>query len=766
MPRPKDAKVWNEELKQALRGREDVARRQGKRNAQLWNQGWRTIEAVRADIYTFRNGRIVNLPTAHLKATVDRTCRAIIAGTEPVLPPGYIPHQPGAPIVGNPYQNDPYLNSIKKRGGAFAILMAFYVSPANQVLTKQQICETGQAFCDTQMEENFLAGRSRGAWASIKTLESHGLVAGQRSAVGYSERAGGLRSHGPSTYTLTRNGQLFTQALLVKNPEVQRQIRAVRGGSNTTGFSFATQQHYQATATTNVSGRAAAAWSNVDAFNLLSASPPQGSTSNDANGDDEQELRNWLELALPGHQKVFILGNDDRQNRLHDLCDELNDGILRDTGMQLQHTSDGAGRSRKLLVTLQASHYAHTPGYIIDDDSCIDDSFAQVASWDGPQMLKSNSPPRSLAGRRLAAESPAKRRLMMTTQMVPAQIAAANAALERQAKHQESLRRDAVATATSPPKPTTLATQRPSKVTPPSFKTRMPLMGDNDAISFDDDDRKMPAKIPNTKPLAAKKPPVVLELGSDNNDDDIPSVFDRKPSAKRVHVSMDAITPSSLQSLNDVVDLTESQKSQVIVPVVEGGYDPKQLVPMPAATLAICIDDRERNRNHTPRMLRLELTRLLSTGLLSMAWPKDLPKATVEERRLESGDFSFLLVPARPSDRETALPLVIERKRMGDLVQRSRRKDHWYQLQRMQDEAATVARQDGGGVCVLLLEGDPRATVQYTPYGAQDVETASNPFDHAIDDEDSLYRFLGRAILNGKCIAVKASFALRACLCT
>ena len=136
-----------------------------------------------------------------------------------------------------------------------------------------------------------------------------------------------------------------------------------------------------------------------------------------------------------------------------------------------------------------------------------------------------------------------------------------------------------------------------------------------------------------------------------------------------------------------------------------------------------------------------------------MVWPKWLPKASVEERRLASGDFSFCVLPPAASasnnnnSREMPLPISVERKRIGDLVQRSHQKDHWYQLQRMQDEAAR--HDDGGGVCVLLLEGDGRKTVKYTPYGAQEVE-ATSPFDHTIDDEDSLYRFMGRAILNGK----------------
>ena len=48
----------------------------------------------------------------------------------------------------------------------------------------------------------------------------------------------------------------------------------------------------------------------------------------------------------------------------------------------------------------------------------------------------------------------------------------------------------------------------------------------------------------------------------------------------------------------------------------------------------------------------------------------------------------------------------------------------------------------------MLLEGDPRTTEKFTPYGAQAVDTAS-PFVHTIDDEETLFRYIGRAILNG-----------------
>lgn len=52
MPPPKDAKIWNEDLVNALRAREDVARRAGKRDVTSWRRGAETIEGVRKNIYT------------------------------------------------------------------------------------------------------------------------------------------------------------------------------------------------------------------------------------------------------------------------------------------------------------------------------------------------------------------------------------------------------------------------------------------------------------------------------------------------------------------------------------------------------------------------------------------------------------------------------------------------------------------------------------------------------------------------------------------
>ena len=63
MAKPKDAKVWNEDLVAALEARYQQSLREGKRNAHTWQKGMGQIAAVRKDIYRYSSGRIANLPS-------------------------------------------------------------------------------------------------------------------------------------------------------------------------------------------------------------------------------------------------------------------------------------------------------------------------------------------------------------------------------------------------------------------------------------------------------------------------------------------------------------------------------------------------------------------------------------------------------------------------------------------------------------------------------------------------------------------------------
>ncbi len=226
MPRANDAKVWNEDLVVALRARQEIARQRFSVQQYLWRDGAATIEILRQDIYQFKsNGRIVGLPKT-LSKCVEEECRAIIAGARPVLPDEYVPtstqerhlkngQKPSHLPASNPYLQDPYLKRIKMRGGAYALLLAFHFSE-NKTMTKAQLSAAAQEYCDEEMEPNFHAGRSYGAWSSKQTLISHGLIQESRTT---QMGPKGRICNGVFIYSLTSNGKLFTEALLQKFPQ-------------------------------------------------------------------------------------------------------------------------------------------------------------------------------------------------------------------------------------------------------------------------------------------------------------------------------------------------------------------------------------------------------------------------------------------------------------------------------------------------------------------------------------------------------------------
>lgn len=103
MAKPKDAKVWNEDLVAALEARYQQSLREGKRNAHTWQKGMGQIAAVRKDIYRYSSGRIANLPTDKLSKTVLRLCEDIIGGVKNVYPDGHVPSNGGGGAGGYSY---------------------------------------------------------------------------------------------------------------------------------------------------------------------------------------------------------------------------------------------------------------------------------------------------------------------------------------------------------------------------------------------------------------------------------------------------------------------------------------------------------------------------------------------------------------------------------------------------------------------------------------------------------------------------------------
>jgi len=615
--------VWNEDLIRALRARHQQCQSQGKQRQYTWRQGAEVIESVRQDIYVCKTGRIVGLPTDKLTRTVDDLCRKLIAGTEPVIPPGWV--DPGSIDAGgangnnngNPYFDDPYLKRIKSRGGAMAILLAFHVSPRD-VLSKSDICRIGQQFCDDIMEANFHQGRLHGAWSANKTLVKHGLMQANGTAR-YDANAGGFRSQGAWSYCLTRNGRQFLEALLQTRPEIQEQVDQATGNFGTPATarsSAASMPEYDF----DIGGGGIFAPNRVIPYAAAHSAVPRSRGKASASSQkDEQELRDWVRTASVGQQKEFVVGKA-RRKYLHDLCDDLNIGL---GNRQLTHSSTNTGPSSKraLYVTVvprpgASSMVSSGSAFDVYDSDALDDlGFSAI-----PPVKRSpvKRPAFTGSAHRLEASSPPKR-----SKPIPASEAAANAALARQAIH-ESLLESKKQKAQRQPQAKKALFQEPWKK--PSAPAVVDLLGPGE--------QKMPAK------SSSSKPKVVEILDSDDGDDDDDDDSERIPS------------PSCFAR-----DQVRKVKPPAAVACIDVDSDEGSGETQP---ISIIIDSRERNRNATPRTLRMELTRLV--GDRNNNWPSSLPPPTVKEAVLPLGDFAFDAGKDGIPYANRRLPVYIERK--------------------------------------------------------------------------------------------------------
>lgn len=752
MPRAKNAKIWNEDLIEALRARAEQCRQQGKARQFMWREAADKIESVREDIYTFSTGRIVGLPRLKHK-TVDDFCRAFIMGTANLYPDGYVPTQSAATNGRNPYLDDPYLQKIKSRGGAEAILLALYISPRD-VLTIEEICTAAQPFCDEQSKlivevtcaftvlivpplflshtvtPNFHQGRMYAGWSSNTTLKKHGLIVQAGGGARWNQDAGGFRSV-KSSYSLTNNGRQFVEALLQMRPQLRTMIE---------------RTHPQANLEATLGGAARAPpAAPVRPGVVRSPTRTVGTNSR----SDEQELRQWVETAHVGRQKVFQVGKQ-RRKHLHGVCDDLNQ-TLRGVGLRLKHESLG-DRTRSLYITVQEADSYDDTGATGYASMPVQASMESGVSLISPPLTSSSASPKRRDydfARTLGGDdgTPTKR-----SRTVPASVAAANAALERQAIRESKL---------------AAATKRGLTPIKLDYRSSQNHVSPIDLLDPPDvlfDDHKVP-------PTAArrelkwdapdrKEAPIVDLVGDDDY---------KKPAARPVESSSNYLNGrTSVKSETAVVDLldsddesdrkmparaTVSSKGSSILDDSDDDFIPPPCglslsrpkpAPMPAppltlSDLKILIDSRERNRNATPRFMRMELAKMLTNGELSTMWPRDARgEAAVAEECLAIGDFAFVTKDTAGSD--LRLPVYIERKCIGDLVQRSFKKDHWKQLHRMRDVE---------GRSLFLLEGDFRNTTRYTAFGSLQTEDYTRN-NHTIDDEPSLIRFIGRALLSVK----------------
>jgi hypothetical protein len=911
MAKPKDAKIWNEDLVRALDARHQQSQRDGKRDVHMWRTGRDKLLAVRKDIYQFRTGTIVNLPDK-LTKRVHRLCEDVIRGVKSVYPDGHVPTDngtsaaleitqssgavqdfgvrnflnPSTPISNpaymvalasitknsiasttgnNPFRNDNYMKNMKIRSGAFAILMAFRYS-LTEIMTKRDICRESQKFCDSQMEANWHAGRTYGGWKGIDTLKSKNFVMEQGYAT-YTPR--GFRDR-PHSFSLTRDGEMFIEALLAYRPEAVEAARQASGRdprtlvNRTVGTTLGTPASLHRPAG-NVS---------------IGLTPtPVTSSNKSANMEaDGVELKEWIATASVGDRKDFRVGRE-RRFRLHNLCDALQQ---QKPGLLLTHSSSGAARSRIMSIQLVSTLGSMSVASIAKPDtsgrkrpyspSWFDSGEYPETTQSSSSLTKSGETAREQAGLAAARrqeqareEIELKTAILESKKMAATPLSSRKFAMKRIKRQQRCQNRGDYGDGDKAIQKAIQASLKEKKK-PPSIK--------RDIFAIDessDDELPMfsPSPIPKkrkTKPLSeAKKPPAknrgeicCIDSDSDSDNDILPRRLivsprditgrknnsanqQKKPMAvtsKKFHKTATLhkkATASSInlcesseseneddvieitkgleepidlsnsqlpqdpnfirESLKEPIDLSSSQLSQDLdctreileepidlsnsqlsqdpncVDTGTGSFDGDEIMivenamktPEPTLVsekilspngrcsrnnatdvLTVWIDSRERNRNATPRMLRMELTRHLATGPLSDVWPSTLPPGRVEEAGLEWGDIQYSVQCSNNSDEpKRRLGVSIERKRVNDLVQRSSRGDHLVQLFRMKQHCS---------LSVLLIENDTRTARNVTPYNALDNE-GFDPMDPTIRCEDDVYRMFGRILMS--CDSIK-----------
>lgn len=721
-----------------------------------WRDGARAIEAVRKDIRLTKTGKIFNLPTPttenKLTRTVHEVIQRIIRGEEPIHPRGYIPLTAAELQALEDTVVDPYLETkIGKRSGAHAILMAFHHGAIDTSVTKDQIFRVVRDLdlCDSEMDANFHQGRQYGAWKSKDTLIRHGFLQEHKANIQMTDR--GFRSTGKHLYSITDAGRKAIQYLLNKWPDT-RQCRRP-------GYAANISTHPPPAA---VVGR----YQPFAPLNGVGYNGPPAKASK-LSSDDERDFRQWLASAPVMSQRVLTAGKQ-RRRYLHNLCDRL---MQENPGLQLAHSSQGETRARQLYITvLSLPTNGFRPRGV--PTSVPSTSFRPTTSETYVESPGTPPPYSTPARKRLFSETieSGGQRLGGTSNIPPndlsAREAAAMAAMER-----SNVRRKTMSVARDRHRPV------PATVTPQKV-----------VVLIDDDDIE-PSK---QKTCAAKKQrrsnaydyqpgDKVIVIESDGRTRGPFSIVrvhisghvtitegdgrDNKLDVQTVRPYVEALdqddaietgnpqTPFAAKGLDpdndgstnddDVIDLCCSQPTYHPSDVsgLLGDCIERHAQPALSEKVTIYIDSRERSRNGAPRELRIGLTRQLETGSLKDVWPASRPTGSVVEKELAYGDFAFEVSDSNASDTATRLSVVVERKLLRDLVQRSARGDHWKQLQRMRDHCEHA---------IILIENDTQLASRFDAYGSMGLEP--NPSHHLIETDADVFRFMGRAILSSRSI--------------
>jgi ERCC4-type nuclease len=770
MKKPPHVKAWNEDLKKALEIRYEKSIREASGSIHSWRNGIQDLVKERRDIWVDASGNVHGMPLTFKTQTVRDLCYAIVQGKQPIFPPGYQPMTAEEARYWteeqNPFHHDPFLKRMKKGGGSYAILMAFHYSQ-KKTLTRTEICRLGQDYCTEPMETNFLQGTVHAGISSLSTLASHRLILTSRE---YQQG---------SIYSLTRDGERFIEALLEKFPQVDPH-----------GLKMA-----EATPDQPPSRR--------ESPTSSTRRKRSGTTRINRKEQDLLELLDWLKSAPCFAIKKFKMGTD-RRCYLHTACDTIMTAI---PGLQIKHRFQNFDEEQ--LKTMQVI-LEEKPA--IDITSGVVTSFLKQTLPSPPakrSLTLSKIMPKeksmSSCGREKSALTKVKPRsfsdawcdvdtssdednfehgpktLTKPVTKVPVVLGKSLDGLWDSEDEEYEIKSNRNASPSSnknksiimdlldrnevesdkdrkvhalPPKvscqahpPPTLAEllestddesqdeQKLHSKTSGSMQdftvsvSKVKSSTDEELIDLDDSDDD------DSSQEIAKAPPNPQSFAR-RNEIDLVTSHEKPPSREAIEIVKQNAEIIEIDDSDDDADALFEEAHQAIVflsaPVSQDDADD---VP----TLSIFIDDRERNRDATPRELRIELTRHLTTGSVHEVWPPNVPAAIVEEATLKHGDYAFLV--GSDMNSRQRLNIAVERKRISDIVSRSVKGDHWTQFTKMRD----IFRHS-----IFLIEGDPKTAKGFTAYGHQSLE-GRNPLMTIVEDEESLYCFLGRALLSHQC---------------
>lgn len=231
--KPKNAKVWNKSLammikeKKIRQEKDNITNFFKSADDAIWKHARKAIKAKAADeIYVARSGQIIGLPDG-LDKRVERFCKQVITGDPEV----YLSKDQNRYLKDNGKrsisiggEND--ADGTPQLGGSFALLMAFHESDEGDgVYTTSELQKKHESICGREVAQKVegMKGYACGVWTrSIGTLEKHGLV--KRTERGEKKKLG--REGSQDTYELTKDGEIFTKALIrYRGDEVKKYYR-------------------------------------------------------------------------------------------------------------------------------------------------------------------------------------------------------------------------------------------------------------------------------------------------------------------------------------------------------------------------------------------------------------------------------------------------------------------------------------------------------------------------------------------------------------